>query len=208
MRSIPTALSLTLTLALAIGCSSTKPRRIEATGDEAVTSFDLDYGEFVEIAADMANRLVTQPNFLNYPPYADHLPVKMVLSDIDNRTGIRDLPVNQITGRVRSAALNSGKVRFVSSFGGGETDSVVQGSQDAIDDPRFKQEEIPEQGSLSYPQTSLRTIIDKMRSTDGTARQNTFVVHMFVSEISSGEILWEEFSEPVAKRVEKGGYGF
>ena len=190
-----------LSLVMLASCASRAPRRVDATGDESVVSSDLDYGEFVEIAADMANRLVSQPNFLSYPPYQDQLPIKMVLSDVENRTAIRNIPTNQITGRVRSAGLNSGKIRFVSSFGGGTTDSVVQGSQDAANDPRFKQSEVPAQGSLTYPQTALKTVIDQFYATDGRARQNTFVVHMFVSDISSGEILWEEFSEPIAKKV-------
>lgn len=196
-----------LSLMTLASCKSAGPTRIDASGDEAVTSMDLDYAEFVEIAGDMAGRLVSQQNFLSFDPYAGKQ-VKMVLSDVENRTDIRDLQTNQITSRVRSVATNSGRIRFVSSFGGGETDSVVQGSQGAANDPRFNQENVPEAGSLTYPQLALKTIIDQISTTDGQARQVTYSVHMFVSEIKTGEIVWEEFSDPIAKKAEKGGFGF
>jgi PBP1b-binding outer membrane lipoprotein LpoB len=169
---------------------------------------DLDYDDFAEVAADLANKLVGQPTFLDRAPYAEHQPVDMVLSDVVNNTSLRNLQTTLITGRVRSAGLNSGKLVFVSSFGGGPTDSVVQGSQDAANDPRFNQTNVPKQGSLAYPQTALRTEINEVRSTDGRNRQNSFVVHMFVSEISSGRILWEEFSTPVKKKAKKGRVGY
>jgi len=202
MRSL-----LAIGLIALAGCRTPGPRRIDASGDEAVTSMGLDYADFVEVAEDLAGKLVHGESFLNRAPYVDHYPIKMVLSDIDNRTDIRGLPTNQITGRVRSAGLNSGKIRFVSSFGGGERDSVVEGAQDVAADPRFQQQQVPKQGSLTFPEMSLRTVIDFFHSTDGTSRQSTYVVHMFVSDIASGEIYWEEFSKPIAKAIGRRNVG-
>ena len=208
MKRTQATILVFLSLLPLAACKSQGPTRIDATGDEKVTSTGLDYGEFVEIAADMANRLVSQKTFLDQSPYQESLPVRMVLSDVDNKTDLRNFPSNQITGRVRSAGLNSGKIRFVSSLGGEGTDVFVQESQEAKDDPRFKKEDIPEEGSLRYPRLSLRTIIDVIKASDGRARQNTYVVHMFVSEIKTGDILWEEFSNPIAKKTEKGHVGY
>ncbi|MCA8960397.1 MAG: hypothetical protein KDC38_07785 [Planctomycetes bacterium] len=180
------------------GCGSTGPRRIDASGDEAVVSMGLDYGDIVEVAGDLAKKLVTD-SFLNYPPYQGNYPIKMVLSNTENKTNLRDLNTDMITQRVRSTALNSGKVRFVASFGSGPTDDIVKGAQDVKDDSRFNQDQVPKEGSLTFPQMSLVTQIQYVRSTDGKNRQNTYQVAMFVTDIQSGEIMWEEFSGPIAK---------
>ena len=114
---------------------------------------------------------------------------------------------NAILQRIRSSALKSGKVRFISSFGSGPTDDIVKHSQDAKDDPRFNQENVPKAGSLTYPQLSLATEILYFRSSDGRNRQITYEVYMFVSEIKTGEIVWEDNSGPIAKKVSKRGLG-
>ena len=195
------------TLLATTGCAS--KQGIVRDDDEVVETMDLNYSEMVELAGDMANLLVGNPHtFLMRDPHVKNLPVLMVLSDIDNQSGIRDLPVNQITGRVRSACLNSGKIQFVSSFGDGKTDSTVQNAQDVSNDPRFNQENVPDQGSLDFPVASLNTTINKINVTDGNKRQNTYVIHMFVSDIKTGRILWEEFSDNISKSVERGGVGF
>ncbi len=188
-------------------CAAPPPRRIDASGDEAVVSMGLDYQDIVEMAGTMATKLVSN-SFLNYAPYQGKYPIKMVLSDVNNKTNIRNFPSDAVRTRVRGSALNSGKVRFVSSFGSGPTDSIVKNSQDAIDDPRFRKDQIPEAGSLTYPELSLATEIMYFRSTDGTNRQNTYEIHMFVSDIKTGEIMWEENSGPIAKLGSKGTVGY
>ena len=207
MKTLTVSLLCGLTLLATTGCAS--KGGIVRDDDKIVDTMDLNHSEMVELAGDMAGLLVGNPHtFLMRDPHVKNLPVLMVLSDIDNRTGIRDLLVNQITGRVRSACLNSGKVQFVSSFGDGKTDSTVQNAQDVSNDPRFNQENVPDQGSLDFPVASLNTTIDKINVTDGTQRQNTYSIHMFVSDIKTGRILWEEFSDSISKSVEKGGIGY
>ena len=188
-------------------CKGEGPHRVAEGSDEDVVSMDLDYDDFSEVAADLATKLVNH-GFLDKPPYAGHHPITMVLSDVINNTSLRNLQTSLILGRVQEAALESGKIVFVTSFGGGTIDSTVAGSQDVANDPRFNQQNVPKAGSLEYPQTALHTEIIEVKSSDGRARQNSFAVQMKVSEISSGIIVWQKTSEPIKKKVKKGRVGF
>jgi PBP1b-binding outer membrane lipoprotein LpoB len=200
-----TFLTMAAACLLAAGCAQ-GPKRIDASGEESVVSMGLDYGDLGEIAKSLTVQLTTSP-FLNQPPYLNNYPVRMVLSEVRNETDIRNLPSELILSEVRSAALDSGKIRFVASFGE-ETDKVVAGGQEAQLDERFEQENVPQTGSLKFPDMALNTEFIQVSSVGDGARQATYVVRMYVADIKTGDILWEKRSAPIAKMTEKGSVGW
>ena len=51
---------------------------------------------------------------------------------------------------------------------------------------------------------SLRTQILWSHSLGKREAQNTYVVRMWVSDVKNGETVWEQRSDPIAKKFEKG----
>ena len=192
-------------LALAASCGSA-PKRIDPFGDESVTSMGVDYNEIVEWSETLTMRMLDS-GFLRSDEFGPK-PVKMVVSDIENKTDLSQFPTEMVLGRMRTNLLGSGLVRFVSTYGADGTDEMTRDTQFLRDDPLFDSEQIPELGQATVAGLSLRTQILWARSGAGKKSQNTYEVRMFVTDVRNGEIVWEDFSAPVAKRQVKPGIGW
>ncbi|GAB4321098.1 MAG: hypothetical protein Kow0059_15630 [Candidatus Sumerlaeia bacterium] len=193
-----------LALALLTACSR-GPERIDPFSDEKVTSMEADYNELVEWSETLANRML-QDGFLDAPEYQPH-PVRMVISDVENMTDISRLPKEMVLGRVRAALRSSQKVRVVSSYGREGTDSMTLEQQELPNDPRFKKPDNYQTGQLTMARLSLRTQFLMRGARVGRAAQNTYEVRMFVTDLQTGEVVWEGFSDPVAKKFKQGRLG-
>ena len=65
-----------------------------------------------------------------------------------------------------------------------------------------------ELGKATVAGLSLRTQILWARAGTGKKSQNTYEVRMFITDVRNGEVIWEDFSTPVAKRQVKAGIGW
>lgn len=193
-------------LLLAASCGSTGPKRIDPFGDEAVTSMGVDYREIVEWSETLTLRMLDS-GFLRSEEFGPK-PVKMVVSDIENKTDLSQFPTEMVLGRMRTNLLGSGLVRFVSTYGSDGTDEMTRDTQFLRDDPLFDSAQVPELGQATVARLSLRTQILWARSGAGKKSQNTYEVRMFITDVRNGEVVWEDFSEPVAKYQAKAGIGW
>jgi PBP1b-binding outer membrane lipoprotein LpoB len=192
-------------LALATGCGSA-PKRIDPLGEEAVTTMGVDYRELIEWSEVLTGHML-ESGFLRSEEFGPK-PLKMVVSDIENKTDLSQFPNEMVIGRMRSNLLKSGLVRFVSTYGSDGIDEMTRDTQFLKDDPLFDSSQVPELGQATVASLSLRTQILWARSGTSKKSQNTYEVRMFVTDVRSGEVVWEDFSTPVAKRQVKAGIGW
>lgn len=191
-------------LFLVVGCRS-GPKRIDPQSDEALTTMGVDFAEIVEWSETLTRRMVDS-GFLDRGNYG--LPVNMVVSDIENRTDLSQFPRESMLGRIRSTLLQTGKVIFVSTYGRDAVDTMTRDTQELAQDPLFDAGQVPAPGQASVARLSLRTQILWHHAAAGRARQNTYEVRMFVSDVVTGQVVWEGFSDPIAKTRSRGGIGF
>lgn len=192
-----------LPLFLIAGCRS-GPKRIDPQSDDAVTSMGVDFAEIVEWSETLTRRMVDSA-FLDR---GYNLPVVMVVSDIENKTDLSQFPRESMLGRIRSTLLQTGKVIFTSAYGRDATDVMTRDTQDLADDPLFDSSQVPALGQASVARLSLRTQILWHHAAAGRARQNTYEVRMLVTDVVTGQVVWEGFSDPIAKARSRGGIGF
>jgi PBP1b-binding outer membrane lipoprotein LpoB len=192
-------------LVLASGCG-TAPKRIDPLGEEAITSMGVDYRELIEWSEVLTGHML-ESGFLRSEEFGPK-PVKMVVSDIENKTDLSQFPNEMVIGRIRSNLLKSGLVRFVSTYGADGRDEMTRDTQFLKDDPLFDSAQVPELGQATVASLSLRTQILWARTGAGKKSQNTYEVRMFITDVRNGEIIWEDFSSPVAKRQVKPGIGW
>ena len=184
-----------------MGCQS-GPKRIDPGGDEAVVSAGVDYNEIIEWTDTLTARMLTS-GFLDTNEFGTQ-PVRMVVSKIENKTDLSQFPHELLLSNIRSALLESGKARFVSTYGSDGTDEMTRDTQDLTEDPLFDAAQVPEQGQASVARLSLRTQVLWTHSQGLDDAQNTYVVRMWVSDVKNGEVVWEKRSDPIAKKFEKG----
>jgi PBP1b-binding outer membrane lipoprotein LpoB len=186
------------------GCNS-GPKRIDPNSDEHVVSMNVDYPEIVEWSETLTQRMLSD-GFLDRPDYPH--PVRMVVSTVENKTNISDFPKESMLGRIRAKLRNSGKVVYVSTYGSDATDAMAGQTQELKDDDRFDTKQLPKTGQWGVARLSLRTQVLYQGARANDQRQNTYEVRMFVSDVQSGEVVWEGFSEPIAKKSSKPGIGW
>lgn len=204
-KCLSQAACLITLLAVASSCG-TAPKRIDPLGEEAVTSMGVDYQELIEWSEVLTGRML-ESGFLRSEEFGPK-PVKMVVSDIENKTDLSQFPNEMVIGRMRSNLLKSGLVRFVSTYGADGRDEMTRDTQFLKDDPLFDSAQVPELGQATVASLSLRTQILWARSGAGKKSQNTYEVRMFITDVRNGEVIWEDFSTPVAKRQVKPGIGW
>jgi PBP1b-binding outer membrane lipoprotein LpoB len=186
------------------GCND-GPRRIDPHSDEHVTSMGVDYPEVVEASEILTQRMMSD-GFLDRPEYPH--PVKMVISKIENKTNISNFPTESMLGRIRAKLRSSGKVAYVSTYGQDATDAMSGQTEELKDDDRFDRKQLPEHGKFGVARLSLRTQLLYQGARAKDQRQNTYEVRMLVSDVQTGEVVWEGFSEPIAKKSNKPGVGW
>jgi PBP1b-binding outer membrane lipoprotein LpoB len=187
----------TLTTACAGG-----PKRIDPGGDGTVTSAGVDYNEIIEWTDTLTQRMLSS-GFLDSGEFGTK-PVKMVVSQVQNKTDLSHFPHEILLGNIRSALLSSGKARFVSTYGADGTDQITRDTQELKNDPLFDSSQVPESGQATVARLGMATEILWTRSQGVDEAQNTYVVFMQVTDVKNGEVIWEGRSDPIAKVYKKG----
>jgi PBP1b-binding outer membrane lipoprotein LpoB len=188
---------------LLAGCASDAPKKIDPSGDKGVTSMGADYREIVQWSQELTERMLADGFLDQYPK-----PVPMAVSTIENKTNISQFPKEIMLGRIRAKLRSSGKVKYVSTYGEDATDTMVGDTQELRNDPRFKATQVPKEGEWTVGRLTLRTQILYLGSRANQQQQNTYEVRMFVSDVQNGEVVWEGFSDPIAKVSKKGAVGW
>ncbi|MBX3355237.1 MAG: hypothetical protein KF724_06025 [Phycisphaeraceae bacterium] len=189
--------ALTLPIAFVAGCEQ-PPKRIDPTGREAVTSMGIDYSDAQEIAASMTNKMLSSAAFRRYSP-----PVLARYNNTVNKTADPNLPLDSVNTRIRSTLLNSGQIQFTAALVTAEGfDPSVREARDLANDPMFNQNTVQQSGALGAvdaPQISVNSEFLSVYSTDGRARQRTYELRIFVTDLLTGRVIWEDTSKAIAK---------
>ncbi|MCB9915753.1 MAG: hypothetical protein H6828_11485 [Planctomycetes bacterium] len=199
-------LILLLPLLAAFTACKSEPKRIDPYSDEAVTSAGVDYPEIREWIDKLADQML-RSGVLDSPEFGAK-PIKMVCSTIENNTDLSHFPTDILVGRLKDTIANSGKVRFVTTYGSQGTDDMTRDTRELANDPLFDSSQAPPQGTASVARLSLRTQISWIRSQGTKQAQNTYEVRMFVTDVLTGEQVWGASSDPIAKKVKKGSVGW
>ena len=193
------------------GCATTTagpppppPRKIDPATDQMVISSGVDYLEMKEQASDLVQSMLLSGVLERYRPH----PVRMAISDIENKTNLSNFPKEVVLTDIRERLLRSGKVVFTAAVGRDGRDDMALDIGELEADPRFDLESVPEQGRLQAPEVSLRTQILWATSTDGYARQNTYEIRMFLTDLTNGLVVWEATSRPIGKVTSRDDVGW
>ncbi|MFT7668102.1 MAG: hypothetical protein ACI8X5_000789 [Planctomycetota bacterium] len=187
-------------LAATTACKS-EIKRIDASGDEAVVSTGVDYGEIIEFTDSLTQQMLSD-GFFDSGEFGK-LPITMVVSKIENKTDLAHFPTELLLSNIRSALLQSGKARFTTAYGEDGTDEMTRDTQDLKNDPLFDSKQVPAQGQAAVARLSVRTQILWVNSQGVDTSQNTYLVRMVVTDVVSGLGIWERRSNPVAKKFDK-----
>ncbi|BAM04639.1 hypothetical protein [Phycisphaera mikurensis] len=189
--------------ALLVASCGPASQRIDPRGDRQVQGETATFAQFSDAASEMLGKML-RSDFLDREAYRPH-PVRMVVSDIENKTDTLP-PTELMLSRIREGLLNSGKVVYVSTLGSDGTDRFTTEAPGQLLDgrPNFRDDTLPEAGQFEAPRLSLRTQVLWYAQVGNQARQSTYVVRMFVSDVQRGVTIWESTSDPIAIRTERG----
>lgn len=196
-----TTVALSIAAAIAstavVGCSP-PPKRIDPTGNEAITTMHIDYSDLREWADSLTQELLTD-GFLNQYP----TPTIMQVSKVENKTSIPDINTEMVLGRIRSNLRKDNRVRFVATLGIDARDDAVRQNTQLPNDPMFNQQQAVErtaQGTATVPMLSVNTQILTATETRQGATQRNYEMRMWVVDLRNGETVWEGFSNTVGKQ--------
>lgn len=194
--TLPGVLAALATVLLA-GCSQ-PPKRIDPTGTEAVTSMSVDYGDAQEIAASLTHKMLSSSAFNQYPR-----PVLARYNNTVNNTSDPSVPASIVNTRIRSTLLNSGQIQFTSALRTAEGhDQGVREARELANDPMFNQQSVQQSGAMNAvdaPQISVNSEFQSVYSSDGKTKQRTYQLRIFVTDLLTGRVIWEDSSKPIAK---------
>lgn len=197
MRVIACVVISVLAAAALSGCNQ-PPKRIDPTGREAVTSMGVDYGDAQETATSMTHQMLASGSFRPYPR-----PVLARYNNTINKTSDPNLPVDVVNTRIRSTLLNSGQIQFTSALRTAEGhDPAIREARELANDPMFNQQSVQQSGAMNAveaPQVSFNSEFLSVYSTDGSAKQRTYELRIFVTDLLTGRVIWEGTSKPIAK---------
>jgi len=196
-----TILLLLPLLCAATSCQS-EVQRIDPGGDQRVTSAGVDFNEIIEWTDTLTQRMLSA-GFLDTGEFGTQ-PIRMVVSDVENKTDLSHFPNELLLTNIRSSLLQSGKARWVSTYGADGRDDMTRDTRDLADDPMFDKQQVPGQGKATVARLSLRTQILWTHSQGVSDSQNTYIVRMWTTDTVNGEVVWEGQSNPIAKKFEKG----
>jgi PBP1b-binding outer membrane lipoprotein LpoB len=199
-RSI--ALSLLALCLVAAGCQN-KPVRVDPSGNEAITTMGLDYGDSQEIATSMADQLLQSQKLSAYRTGPKSILARY--NNTVNKTSVpdRELPVDMVNTSIRSRLIRSGEFEFTAALATAEgADPSVREARELANDPMFDQQSVQEtgpMGTVEAPRLSINSELLSAYSANAQASQRTFELRVFVVDLRTGRTVWESTSKPISK---------
>jgi PBP1b-binding outer membrane lipoprotein LpoB len=196
-------LSATASAVLLLGCNS-DPVRVDPTGNEAITTMGLDYGDSQEIATNMADQLLQSQKLSAYRTGPKSILARY--NNTVNKSSIpdRDLPVSMVTTAIRSRLIRSGEFEFTAALETAEgADPSVREARELANDPMFDQTTVQESGSMGTvdaPRLSVNSELLSAYSANQNDSQRTFELRVWVVDLKNGRTIWENTSKPISKR--------
>jgi PBP1b-binding outer membrane lipoprotein LpoB len=195
-------LAMLALVALPAGCKN-EPVRVDPTGNEAITTMGLDYGDSQEIASNMADQLLQSQKLATYR--STPKPILARYNNTVNQTSIpdRELPVTMVNTAIRSRLIRSGDFEFTAALQTAEgADPSVREARELANDPMFDQSSVQEtgpMGTVEAPRLSVNSELLSAYSANASSAQRTFELRVFVVDLRTGRTVWESTSKPISK---------
>lgn len=205
-RSALSLPSLAALLALAPvtlnGCNN-DPVRVDPSGNEAITTMGLDYGDSQEIATNMADQLLQSQKLSAYRTGPKSILARY--NNTVNKTSLteREIPLSTVTTAIRSRLIKSGEFEFTAALQTAEgADPSVREARDLANDPMFDQKTVQETGAMGAvdaPRLSVNSELLSVYSANKSDSQRTFELRVWVVDLLNGRTIWESTSRPISK---------
>jgi uncharacterized protein (TIGR02722 family) len=185
------------------GCG-TDPHRIDASGNQGLTTTDdINFKDW-QIAAEKSINSLLQSGVLTRK---DNRKNVIMVSTVKNSTS-RHINTRILTDKIRQAILRSGKAVTTTAVGAnGPEDKASKQVRDLRDDEMFNQKTVKKMGTAIAPDYSLAGEIVQQRTEQGRNRESYFFFHMTLTNLETGLAEWEDNVE-IAKQSKKALMGW
>jgi len=192
------SLFLTTVVSLFLGgCGGVAPHRIDAEGNQGLTTVnELNFKDWQMAASKCINSLL-QSGALDKP---DGTKAVIMISTIKNKS-LQHVNVSQLTKDIRIALLRSGKALTTTAVSAsGAEDKATRQVRDLRDDEMFNQKTVKKMGTAIAPDFSLSGEILQQRTVQGRIEESYFEIQLTLTDLNTGLAVWEE-----KKRIAKQG---
>jgi len=184
------------------GCG-TDPHRIDASGNEGLTTTDQVNFKDWQMAAEKAVNSLLQSGVLDR---SDGRKSVVMVSTVRNST-TEHINTQILTQKIRTAILRSGKAITTTAVSGqGAEDTATRQVRELQNDDLFDQRTVQPSGTVVAPDLSLSGEITQQRTSQGRDRESYFYFHLVLTDLKSGLGVWEDEIE-VAKQETRALFG-
>lgn len=192
-----------ITGAAILGGCKNDPVRVDPSGNEAITTMGLDYGDSQEIATNMADQLLQSQKLSSYRTGPKSILARY--NNTVNKTSVpdREIPMTMVNTAIRSRLIRSGEFEFTAALQTAEgADPSVREARELANDPMFDQQSVQDtgpMGTVEAPRLSVNSELLSAYSANATNSQRTFELRVFVVDLRNGRTVWESTSKPISK---------
>ncbi len=190
---------LSLAALLITGCGTTdEAKYVDPKGPRTIVSLDqINIQDWTNAADQMVNSLLASGVLARSPQQ----PAVLAISRIVNNT-TQQVDTDMLTKKIRVALNQSGKVVTTTTTGmGGKAEDPL--AKEAAAMARFMNDEKPQ----PLPTYSLSGKLIEDRAQAGNTKQVTFVFQLALTEISTGNAVWEDEVQ-IAKQGSRPAVGW
>ena len=191
MKTILSLILLSILFALT-GCVQ-ETKNIDMTNDNAKAVLALDYRDFNQAASEMIQSLLGSGK-LAKPEGGQYI---MTTGVITNDT-MQRIDTDLLSAKIEEDLTNSGQVIMTSAVGGKDSnrDSMINDLRDVRDSAKgdeFKQDTMPNKGTLIAPDLSLSgKIYQRNLSYDKKTQQVEYYFQLKITDLKSGLRFWQK----------------
>ena len=179
------------------GCGGMAPRRMDAQGNQGLTTVnELNFKDWQMAASKCINSLL-QSGALDKK---DGTKAVIMMSTIKNDT-LQHVDVDELTKDIRIALNRSGKALFTTAVSAkGAEDKATRQVRELRDDEMFNQKTVKKMGTAIAPDFSLSGKILQQRTVQGKIEESYFEIQLSLTDLNTGLAVWED-----KKRILKQG---
>ncbi len=187
----------TLPLALVAGCSTTPSvKRIEAGGATSVSTMGVDVKDFKDAAGKMVETLLTSGALDKVAGRKAVINVGQIVNDSGQM-----FDTDQISFKITSDLMTSGKAQTITTYGKNATDKVGQA---AVAEKQFLQDQ---KGPGVLPDFNLAGKILRTDARQGSTREVTYTFQLLLTDTSTGLAVWQN-ERAIGKQTTRPAVGF
>lgn len=206
---------LLITISVFISGCSTAPKRIDAQGNEGLTTVDdINFKDWQSVASktidsilkdgvlDRVSARIKRDRKLQYNPQ-----VILMVGTVKNKT-TQHIDTEILTANIRQALRKSGKALTTTAVSGnGAEDNSTRDVRELQNDEMFNQQTVAKMGTAIAPDMSLAGQIIQQKTKQGRTTESYFMFHVTLTDLKTGLALWEDTFQ-IAKQGTKSFIGW